>query len=101
MQLIETEESQNYLDLAKSLAKEFAQTAVERDAQGGTPKDERDRLRQSNLLKLIVPKEYGGLGQNWITVMQITREFAKVDSSIAHVFSYRVSASNFVALDTD
>ncbi|MBD2524939.1 acyl-CoA dehydrogenase family protein [Nostoc sp. FACHB-133] len=88
MQLIETEESQNYLDLAKSLAKEFAETAVERDAQGGTPKHERDRLRQSNLLKLIVPTEYGGLGQSWITVLQITREFAKVDSSIAHVFSY-------------
>ncbi|MEH2350971.1 MAG: acyl-CoA dehydrogenase family protein [Nostoc sp.] len=88
MQLIETKESQHYLDLAKSLAKEFAQTAVERDAQGGTPKHERDRLRQSNLLKLIIPTEYGGLGQSWITVLQITREFAKVDSSIAHVFSY-------------
>ncbi|MEH2200322.1 acyl-CoA dehydrogenase family protein [Nostoc sp.] len=88
MQLIETEESQNYLDIAKSLAKEFAQTAVERDAQGGTPKHERDRLRQSNLLKLIIPTEYGGLGQSWINVLQITREFAKVDSSIAHVFSY-------------
>ncbi|MBN3870224.1 acyl-CoA dehydrogenase family protein [Nostoc sp. JL33] len=88
MQLIETKESQNYLDLAKSLAKEFAETAVARDAKGGTPKHERDRLRQSNLLKLIVPTEYGGLGQSWITVLQITREFAKVDSSIAHVFSY-------------
>ncbi len=88
MQLIETKESQNYLDLAKSLAKEFAETAVVRDAKGGTPKHERDRLRQSNLLKLIVPTEYGGLGQSWITVLQITREFAKVDSSIAHVFSY-------------
>ncbi|MEH2117366.1 acyl-CoA dehydrogenase family protein [Nostoc sp.] len=88
MQLIETKESQKYIDLAKSLAKEFAKTAVERDAKGGTPKHERDRLRQSNLLKLIVPTEYGGLGQSWITVLQITREFAKVDSSIAHVFSY-------------
>ncbi|MEH2418970.1 acyl-CoA dehydrogenase family protein [Nostoc sp.] len=88
MQLIETKESQNYLDLAKSLAKEFAETAVARDAKGGTPKHERDRLRQSNLLKLIVPTEYGGLGQSWITALQITREFAKVDSSIAHVFSY-------------
>ncbi|MEH1873574.1 acyl-CoA dehydrogenase family protein [Nostoc sp.] len=88
MQLIKTKEIQNYLDLAKSLAKEFAQTAVARDVKGGTPKHERDRLRESNLLKLIIPTEYGGLGQSWITVMQITREFAKVDSSIAHVFSY-------------
>ncbi|WP_180267514.1 acyl-CoA dehydrogenase family protein [Nostoc linckia] len=88
MQLIDIKESQSYLDIAKSLAEEFAQTAVVRDVKGGTPKNERDRLRETNLLKLIIPKEYGGLGQSWITVLQITREFAKVDSSIAHVFSY-------------
>ncbi|WP_282440321.1 acyl-CoA dehydrogenase family protein [Brasilonema sp. UFV-L1] len=79
------------------MAEEFAQTAVARDAKGGTPKIERDtrsvkppayRLRQSNLLKLIVPKEYGGLGQTWLVALKITREFAKVDSSIAHIFSY-------------
>lgn len=80
--------TQDYLTLATSLAKEFAETAIERDAKAGTPKQERDRIRQSNLLKLIVPKEYGGLGETWITTFKITREFAKVDSSIAHVFSY-------------
>ncbi|MTJ52688.1 monooxygenase [Anabaena sp. UHCC 0253] len=81
-------ESKDYFILAQSLAEEFAQTAIERDAQGGTPKRERDRLRQSNLLKLIIPKEYGGIGANWITTFKIIREFAKVDSSLAHVFSY-------------
>jgi alkylation response protein AidB-like acyl-CoA dehydrogenase len=88
MQLIETRESEDYIVLAKSLAEEFAQTAVTRDAKAGTPKIERDRLRQSNLLKLIVPTKYGGLGQSWIVALKITREFAKVDSSIAHIFSY-------------
>ncbi|WGV28139.1 acyl-CoA dehydrogenase family protein [Halotia branconii] len=88
MQLVETRESEDYIVLAKSLADEFAQTAVARDTKGGTPKQERDRLRQSNLLKLIIPKEYGGLGQTWIVTFKVTREFAKVDSSIAHIFSY-------------
>ncbi len=88
MQLLESETSQDYLALAATLAEEFATTAVERDAQGGTPKQERDRLRQSGLLKLIIPKEYGGLGETWITTLKISRELAKVDSSIAHVFSY-------------
>lgn len=78
----------DYLALATDLAQEFAQTAIERDAQGGTPKAERDRIRQSGLLKLIIPTEFGGLGQSWQTALRITREFAKVDSSIAHVFSY-------------
>ncbi len=38
MQLIETEESQNYLDLAKSLAKEFAETAVSAGCPRGNTK---------------------------------------------------------------
>jgi alkylation response protein AidB-like acyl-CoA dehydrogenase len=78
----------DYHAIATSLAQEFAATAVERDARGGTPKAERDQLRQSGLLKLVIPQENGGLGDRWTTVLQITREFAKVDSSIAHVFSY-------------
>lgn len=88
MQLLNSKTSQNYLDLAKSLAQEFALTAIERERQGGTPKQERERLRESNLLKLIIPQKYGGLGEDWITTFNITREFAKVDSSIAHIFSY-------------
>ncbi|MBD3886198.1 acyl-CoA dehydrogenase family protein [Phormidium tenue FACHB-886] len=78
----------SYQAIAQALAVEFAETAVERDAQGGTPKAERDRLRQSGLLKLVIPQEHGGFGETWITLLQIVREFAKVDSSIAHVFSY-------------
>jgi len=88
MQLLESKTSQDYLALAATLAEEFATTAVERDAQGGTPKQERDRIRASGLLKLIIPKEYGGIGETWITTLKISRELAKVDSSIAHVFSY-------------
>jgi hypothetical protein len=34
---------QDYVAIAKSLAQEFAATAIERDRLGGTPKYERDR----------------------------------------------------------
>ena len=88
MQLLKPKTSKEYLALATTLAEEFATTAALRDAKGGTPKQERDRLRESGLLKLIVPIAYGGLGESWITTLKIVREFAKVDSSIAHVFSY-------------
>ncbi|MEN9984867.1 MAG: hypothetical protein RI925_369, partial [Pseudomonadota bacterium] len=43
---------------ATTLAAQFAQTAVERDQLGGTPKAERDALRQSGLLTLIIPTEH-------------------------------------------
>jgi alkylation response protein AidB-like acyl-CoA dehydrogenase len=59
--------SPDYLLQADALAHDFALTAVERYQAGGTPKAERDRLRQSRLLKLIIRREYGGLGESWIT----------------------------------
>jgi alkylation response protein AidB-like acyl-CoA dehydrogenase len=82
------QEKTDYRAIAASLAQEFAVTAVERDIRGGTPQAERDQLRQSGLLKLIVPQAYGGIGETWPTTLNIVRDFAKVDSSIAHVFSY-------------
>jgi alkylation response protein AidB-like acyl-CoA dehydrogenase len=88
MQLLEIQSSRDYTKLVASLCEEFAATAVERDTKGGTPIQERNKLRESGLLKLIIPKEYGGLGETWITTLKIVRELAKVDSSIAHIFSY-------------
>ncbi|WLH81136.1 acyl-CoA dehydrogenase family protein [Pseudomonas sp. FP2335] len=76
------------LQTAKLLAAEFALSAVERDERGGTPKAERDALRHSGLLALSIPTQYGGLGARWSDTLGVVREFAKVDSSIAHVFGF-------------
>jgi len=81
--------AQDYHRLVDDLIQEFAATAIKRDRQGGTAQHERDRLRQSHLLKLVIPQQYGGLGSSWETALHITRRFAQVDSSIAHLFSYQ------------
>ena len=73
---------------AERLSARFAQTAVERDERGGTPKAERDSLRESGLLGLSIPAAYGGLGANWRTTLDIVRLLAMADSSIAHVFGF-------------
>ncbi len=78
----------NYWTTVQQLAVEFATNAIERDKTGGTPKNERDRIRESELLKIAIPKSYGGWELPWHEVFRISREFAKVDSAIAHVFSY-------------
>jgi alkylation response protein AidB-like acyl-CoA dehydrogenase len=74
--------------VVRGLAEQFASTAVERDRRGGTPKRERDLLRQSGLLGLSVPTELGGWGAPWSEVMGVVRTFARVDGSIAHVFGF-------------
>ncbi|MEH1852618.1 MAG: acyl-CoA dehydrogenase family protein [Nostoc sp.] len=61
----------DYIDLATSLSKELAQSAVERDAKAGVPEEEINKLRESGLLPLIVPKQYGGIGATWIDALKV------------------------------
>lgn len=89
MTAIHSSKLETPLQIAQALAAEFAKTAAERDQLGGTPKTERDALRQSGLLALSIPQQYGGLGASWSDTLAVVREFAKVDSSIAHVYGFQ------------
>ncbi len=84
----EVEAAINPLQTAQQLADEFAKTAIQRDRQGGTPKHERDLIRQSGLLGLSIPSQYGGLGGSWKDTLAVVQTFARVDSSVAHVFGF-------------
>jgi alkylation response protein AidB-like acyl-CoA dehydrogenase len=77
------------LELAEALARDFAATAVERDRRGGTAKHERDALRASGLLGLVVPRELGGYGADWTTTLRVVRTLARADGSLAHVFGFQ------------
>lgn len=77
------------IEKAKQLSRIFADTAVDRDQLGGTPKQERDLIRQSGLLSLTIPTELGGLGASWQEAMTVIREIAKGDSSLGHVFGFQ------------
>jgi alkylation response protein AidB-like acyl-CoA dehydrogenase len=77
------------LEIATDLARQFAVTATVRDQLGGTPKQERDALRQSGLLRLSIPVAYGGLGANWATTLDTVRALATADSSVAHVYGFQ------------
>ncbi len=76
------------LSIADALAQQFSHNAAERDRLGGTPKVERDAIRQSGLLALSIPHEYGGEGADWPTIFATIQRFAQVDSSIAHVYGF-------------
>lgn len=67
----------------------LAETAVERDVAGGTPYAQRQAVRDSGLLSLWIPQQWGGLGANWAQTYQIIRQIARVDSSIAQVFAFQ------------
>lgn len=76
------------IEIAKQLAAQFAKTAAERDKQGGNPKHERDLIRQSGLLSLSIPREFGGQGADWATIFATIQIIARADSSLAHVYGF-------------
>ena len=76
------------LAIAARLAERLAATAVERDRAGGHPAHERELIRESGLLTLSIPAEFGGQGADWATVMTVVRVLAKADSALAHLFGF-------------
>lgn len=81
--------SGNPQQVTQQLVTYLAKTAIERDAAGGTPYEQRQAVRDSGLLKLLIPHTYGGLGGNWQEIYTIIRQIARVDSSIAQVFAFQ------------
>jgi alkylation response protein AidB-like acyl-CoA dehydrogenase len=81
-------ESAQYLKTAELLSQAFGKDAAARDKAGGTAKAQRDALRDSGLLSLHIPKEYGGEGQPWSLVLRIVRELAKTDAALGHLYGY-------------
>ena len=76
------------LATAHDLAARLASSAVERDRAGGHAAQEREWIRDSGLLLLSIPTEYGGLGAAWPTVYQTVRILARADSALAHLLGF-------------
>jgi len=77
-----------WIEPLNAVLKEWAKTAAARDKSGGTAFHERNLLRESGLLRLSIPVEFGGDGANWSTTLDVVRRMAQVDSSLAHLFAF-------------
>jgi len=71
-----------------TLAEQLAETAIERDREGGHAAEQRELIRASGLLALSIPAELGGLGGSVVDLYQAIRQLARVDSALAHVFGF-------------
>jgi len=71
--------------IARELAAQFAEHAIERDRDQRLPIAELDRFSQSGLWAITVPKEWGGPGLGYRTVVEVVRTIAEVDPSLAQI----------------
>lgn len=78
--------AQDYRAIAADLSCELGASAVERDLRAGAPDEEIQRLRQTGLLPLVIPIEYGGVGASWSEALKIVQELSKADGSIGQLY---------------
>jgi alkylation response protein AidB-like acyl-CoA dehydrogenase len=72
----------------EALAHALQETAIARDQHGGHARDERELIRDSGLLHLTIPRDFGGLGHPYALFFQGLRRLAQVDSALAHVYAF-------------
>jgi SfnB family sulfur acquisition oxidoreductase len=82
------------LDVAAKLAAEFDAEAAARDADRRLPHDQVQALKQSGLLAVSVPTEYGGIAAPAVVLAEVFRLFAHADPSLA-----QIPHSHFVFLE--
>jgi len=71
--------------VAQELAEEFAQGASERDKERRLPYEEVQKLSQSGLLAITVPKEYGGAFVSNVTLVEVLKILSEGDSSLGQL----------------
>lgn len=86
----------HYSAIAQAAADELALGALERDSSGENPIDAVQVLRQHDLARLMVPREFGGLGAHWETAFRVIRIIARADASIAQILGYHYLNSSCV-----
>lgn len=79
---------EQWLARASEVAAILATDAVRRDREAKTPYAEVQLLKDSGLVTLLGPTEFGGGGQNWTTAYRVIREIATGDGSIGQLIGY-------------
>lgn len=85
-QALEQIAAKDYKTIATELSRKLIASAVERDLRAGIPDEEVQLLRESGLLPLVVPEQYGGGGATWAEALKIVQELSKVDGSIGQLY---------------
>jgi len=87
-----TQEQVLFRDMAKEFAaREIAPYVRDNDRAGKFPSDFIKKLGEQGLCSIKIPKEYGGMDLDWITMGLVAEQFAAVDFSASLTFFVQTS----------
>lgn len=90
----EPPEHEQWVALARTLAREFALTVVERERDGILPRAEIQTLKEAGLINLLIPRELGGEGGSFATAVQVVQEISKGDGSLGALLAFQYWTSS-------
>ncbi|WP_454672899.1 SfnB family sulfur acquisition oxidoreductase [Achromobacter pestifer] len=73
------------LDVARTLAEDFAREASQRDRERRLPLPELERYSQSGLWGITVPRDHGGAGVSRVTLAEVTAIISAADGSLGQI----------------
>lgn len=84
---------------ARKLAADFLSRAAEHDRDRTAPMENYDALRQAGFFRMVIPREYGGLGHGLMGWAVAAEELAQGCASTALSFNMHVMVTGLVMLD--
>lgn len=102
LRLSQESSTQEIIDLCATLAQVFKTRADHHDRTREFPTQNFAEIRSSGLLALMVPKEYGGLGADFLTYTKAIEQLAIGDASTALAFNmHNIAAGTLAEANTD
>jgi len=90
------------ISLCTDLAKKFAPRAAKYDREASFPVENYDDLKAAGLLGIMVPKEKGGMGADFLTYTKALEQLAMGDASTALTFNmHNITAGSLAEVDTE
>lgn len=90
-------ELDHWTAIARSVSETLAVDVLARDKANADPFTEVGLLRDSGLLNLLVPTEFGGGGGHWESAFAAVRIIAAADGSIAQLLAYHYANQSSIA----
>ena len=87
--------------VAQQVADQLGVDAVARDRANQLPHQEVQLLKDSGLVTLLVPQQYGGGGGHWAAALAAVRIIARADASIAQLLAYHYFNEGTIVLSIE
>ena len=94
-------DAEEIVQICKDLVDKFRQRSAKYDREGSFPVENFEDIKRAGLLGIMVPRDKGGLGADFLTYTRALEQLAKGDGSTALIFNmHNIAAGNMAEVDT-